>query len=99
MPSGPPARTEAAQPSRLPPASRALTVLCVDDEASGLLIRKTLLEAAGYLVLSALSSEEALRIFQANWIDVVVSDHLLRGDTGTAMARLMKLAKPEVPIL
>ena len=82
-----------------PPSSRPLTVLCVDDNADALLIRKTLLEQAGYLVLSALNAEQALQIFATTPIDVVVSDHLLPGTTGTEMARLMKLAKPGVPIL
>jgi DNA-binding response OmpR family regulator len=98
MPAHSAARGDSVQPSR-PPPSAGLTVLCVDDQAEDLLIRKTLLEQAGYVVLTADNSEGALKIFEANWIDVVVSDHLLRDTKGTEMARLMKLAKPEVPIL
>jgi CheY-like chemotaxis protein len=71
----------------------------VDDEAVALSVRKSLLERAGYYVLAALSAEEALQIFAANHVDIVVSDHLLPGATGTEMACTMKLAKPEVPIL
>jgi len=86
------------QPFRAPP-SRPLTVLCVDDQVDALLIRKTLLERAGYAVLAALNAEDALQMFRANSIDAVVSDHLLPGATGTEMARQMKLVKPHVPIL
>jgi CheY-like chemotaxis protein len=82
-----------------PPSSKALTILCVDDLADGLAIRKTLLEKAGYIVVSALSGEQALKIFKSQRVDVVVSDHLLGDVTGTEVARLMKLARPEVPIV
>jgi len=87
------------QPSRPPPSLQRLTILCVDDEAVALSIRKSLLERAGYHVLPALNADQALQIFRANHIDVVVSDHLLPGATGCEMACTMKLAKPEVPIL
>lgn len=87
------------QPSRPPPPLQPLTILCVDDEAVALSVRKSLLERAGYHVLPALNADEALQIFRRNRIDIVVSDHLLPGATGTEMACAMKLAKPEVPIL
>jgi CheY-like chemotaxis protein len=82
-------------PSPSPPP----TILCVDDEATALLLRKILLERAGYEVFTALNATEALAIFAANKINLVVSDHLLPDVTGTEMAREMKIAKPHVPIL
>ena len=87
------------QPSRPASSTQPPTILCVDDEAGALCTRKSLLEHAGYSVLAALDPDEALRIFRGNHIDIVVSDHLLPGATGTEMACTMKLAKPEVPIL
>jgi CheY-like chemotaxis protein len=87
------------QPSRPPPPLSQQTVLCVDDEAVALFVRKTLLENAGYLVLPALDASEALQIFELKHIDIVVSDHLLPGVTGCEMAYTMKRTKPEVPIL
>lgn len=83
----------------MPSPSRPITVLCVDDQASALFIRKTLLERSGYVVVSASNAAEALKIFASREIDLVVSDHLLPGVPGTEMARQMKLAKPGVPIL
>jgi len=59
--------------------SRPFTILCVDDEAGALLIRKTLLEHAGYAVLTAVNAKDALAVFTAQRIDLVVSDHLLPG--------------------
>jgi DNA-binding NtrC family response regulator len=74
-------------------------ILCVDDEADGLFLRKTLLEEAGYSVLTATNAADAVKIFGSNKIDLVVSDHLLRGLTGAEMASRMKLTKPNLPIL
>lgn len=76
-----------------------LTILCVDDEAGALYVRSMLLERAGYVVLPATNAAQALNIFGSREIDLVVSDHLLPGVTGTEMASQMKLAKPGVPIL
>jgi CheY-like chemotaxis protein len=60
------------------PPSRPPTILCVDDEASTLTIRKTLLERAGNVVLTAMNAKDALRIFRSSKrVDLVVSDHLL----------------------
>jgi len=70
-----------------------------DDEAGTLYVRRILLERAGYSVRTATNAGEALTIFGSSKIDVVVSDHLLPGVMGTEMARQMKLAKPDVPIL
>jgi signal transduction histidine kinase len=71
----------------------------VVDEPAALLVRKSLLENAGYYVLPALNADQALQVFRGNRIDIVVSDHLFSAATGSEMACTMKLAKPEVPIL
>jgi len=71
----------------------------VDDEPAALFLRKTLLERAGYQVLTSLNAADALIIFSANTIDLVISDHLLPGLTGTEMSRRMKQEKAAVPIL
>jgi PAS domain S-box-containing protein len=74
-------------------------ILAVDDEHSGLYFRKLILEHAGYSVLSATGVDEALRLFRANPVDLVLTDHLLGRHVGTEMAREMKRAKPTVPVL
>ena len=58
----------------LRPLPRPPTILCVDDEAGALTIRKTLLERAGYMVLTAMNAGDALKIFHFNKVDLVVSD-------------------------
>ena len=74
------------------------TVLCVDDELEALNLRKKVLESHGYRVLTATTADEALNVFDCEEIDVVLTDHLLRGQTGTALAAEMKRRKPEVAV-
>ena len=73
-------------------------VLCVDDEPEALNLRKQVLEAHGYKVLLANDAEEALQLFDSEDIDVVLTDHLLNGQSGTALAAEMKRRKPEVAV-
>jgi CheY-like chemotaxis protein len=74
-------------------------VLCVDDEAVGLRIRKILLERAGYQVLTATDGDSGLEIFTAHPVEVVVLDYSMPGMHGGEVARRMRQAKPDVPIL
>jgi PAS domain S-box-containing protein len=81
------------------PASTPYLVLCVDDEASGLKLRKLILERKGYLVSTARTAPEALAAFRSGDFDIVVTDHLLGRETATAMSVEMKRFKPNVPII
>lgn len=44
----------------MPPSSQSPNILCVDDEPNALIIRKLLLQRAGYTVFAALNCETAL---------------------------------------
>jgi DNA-binding response OmpR family regulator len=61
--------------------------------------RRLLLSIAGYTVLTADSGEIALRLFNCNQVDLVLTDHLLPDLTGAQLASEMKRRKPEVPIV
>jgi CheY-like chemotaxis protein len=74
-------------------------VLCIDDAEIALRVRKLLLDAAGYSVLTAKSAEEGLELFKQYPVDLVIADHYLSAITGTEIAKAMKQLKPEVPIL
>ena len=74
-------------------------VLCVDDEAVGLRIRKILLERAGYKVLTAPDGNAGLEVFAANPVEAVVLDYSMPGMHGGEVARRMREVKPQVPIL
>jgi CheY-like chemotaxis protein len=70
----------------------------VDDEPNALAIRKMLFQHAGYTVFTAADGASALRLFNSNDFDVVLSDHLLPGESGAELARQMKVLKPHIPI-
>jgi CheY-like chemotaxis protein len=74
-------------------------VLCVDDEAVGLIVRKTLLEKAGYRVLTAPDGPTGLHIFGQQTVDAVILDYSMPGMHGGEVAQRMREAKPNVPIL
>lgn len=74
-------------------------ILCVDDEKNPLLLRKLVLEKAGYEVLTASSGTEALRLAASQSVDLVVSDHLMPGMSGTELAKQLKAIRPGLPIL
>ena len=75
------------------------TVLCVDDEALGLQIRRALLEMAGFKVLTALDGKTAISLFETNTIDIVLLDYLMPEMDGGRVAAVMRKIKPKVPIL
>lgn len=51
------------------------TVLLVDDNLDGLLVRRSVLEELGYSVQIARNGEEGLKLFQDSNFDVVVTDY------------------------
>lgn len=75
------------------------TVLCIDDNQAALHVRKLVLESAGYSVLVASDGATALELFSSSAVDLVLSDHLLQGSTGTELAAVMKRLNPGVPII
>lgn len=79
--------------------ARPPTILCVDDEASNLAIRKHLLEQAGYLVVPAADASTALKLFKSQTIDLVISDHLQPDLTGAELTAQMKRQRPFVPVM
>ena len=78
---------------------RKSLILCVDDERSGLLMRRLLLEAHGYRVLTAESGTDGIAILSGEAIDLVLLDYMMPSEDGGAVAEEMKKIKPSVPIL
>jgi CheY-like chemotaxis protein len=76
-----------------------LTILCIDDEALGLQIRRAVLERNGYQVLTAVDGETGVTLFQDNPVDAVLLDYLMPGMDGGEVAMAMRGIKPDVPIL
>lgn len=74
-------------------------ILCVDDEPNSLVLRKLVLQKAGYDVLTANSAMLALDILASRQVDLVLSDQLMPGQTGTELARQIKNRWPSLPII
>ncbi len=74
-------------------------ILCVEDNADYLLLRKAILEASGYTVISAKSSAEALRLVRSFPVSLVISDHLLGGMTGADLATEIKKIRKNLPLM
>jgi DNA-binding NtrC family response regulator len=79
--------------------NRKPMILCVDDEENPLVLRKLVLEKAGYQVATVHSAAEALRVMDTQPIDLVVSDHLMPGVTGVELAQAVKARYPKMPII
>jgi CheY-like chemotaxis protein len=70
------------------------SILLVDDNRDGLLVRRALLEEQGYRVAIALDGEEALKIFLSNDFHVVVTDYRMPLMGGVELIRRIREAKP-----
>lgn len=88
--------TEAQQPAR-----EAGVVLLVEDEASLLRLTRNLLEMSGYTVLEAKDGNEALRISQQHTgaIDLLLTDIVMPGISGRALAHQLSQERPDMKIL
>lgn len=75
------------------------TILCIDDEALGLQIRKAVLERAGYRVLTAIDGPAGLAAFRRETVDGVVLDYYMPEMDGGAVAETMRRERPEIPIM
>jgi len=79
-------------------SSKAI-ILCVDDEENPLTLRKLVLQKAGYEVVTASSANQALQILSSRKVDLVLSDLLMPGKTGTDLAREIKSSMPDLPVV
>jgi DNA-binding response OmpR family regulator len=74
-------------------------ILCIDDEALGLKIRKAVLEKEGYRVLTAVDGSSGLALFMDEPVEGVILDYFMPGMDGGQVALAMRKQRPEVPIL
>ena len=80
-------------------SSKKKTILCIDDEPLGLYMRKLVLEAEGYRVVTAESGLHGLAICQRLVVDLVVLDYMMPGMDGHAVAREIKRLRPFMPVM
>ena len=74
-------------------------ILCVDDEETALLLRRRVLEKAGYRVFTALTGREGIDIFRYQPIDVVILDYWMADMDGLDVAAALKLINTRTPII
>jgi len=74
--------------------------LLVDDEEFVRMSTADMLSELGYAVIEAASGEEAMRLVdRGERFDLLVTDHLMPGITGTDLARAVRSNRPGVPVL
>jgi CheY-like chemotaxis protein len=75
-------------------------VLLVEDEVMVRLSTADMLAELGYAVVEAASAEEALRLVdEGQHFDLVVTDHLMPGLTGTELVSALRNRGNDVPAL
>jgi len=76
-----------------------VTILCVDDEKRALVVRKMVLESAGYTVLTADTVLKALEVLKNRDVDLVITDYLLQRETGSDLAVELRKLSLSLPIM
>jgi CheY-like chemotaxis protein len=100
----PQSTTGAAEATRSPgapePASNRGIALLVDDEELVRASTADMLIDLGYSVVEASSAEDALRLVdRGESFDLLVTDHLMPGMSGTELARTVRAARLGLPVL
>jgi two-component system, cell cycle sensor histidine kinase and response regulator CckA len=77
------------------------TILLVDDESEVVAIAREILERQGFRVLTALSAEEAVRVatLHAEPIHLLLTDVVMPGTGGQALAQQLTVQRPEMKVL
>jgi two-component system cell cycle sensor histidine kinase/response regulator CckA len=76
-----------------------ITILYVDDEPMVLTAWAELIETAGYRVLTAHGGRDAMRLFRAVPVHLVILDYAMPGMTGAAVAAQMRQIDVDVPLI
>jgi CheY-like chemotaxis protein len=74
-------------------------ILCIEDDPIYLMLRKKVLEKAGYNVIGVTTMGDALKVLREAPVCATIADHMLQGISGTELAKKMKKIKPDVPIV
>ena len=75
------------------------TLLCIDDEETGLRVRKWLFESEGFRVFIASDGPTGIDLFKAHPVDAVIVDYSMPQMDGLAVAKTLKKLRSTVPII
>ncbi|HEX8448260.1 MAG TPA: response regulator, partial [Allosphingosinicella sp.] len=81
------------------PSARAGTVLLVDDEPLVRASTADMLGEMGFEVVEADSGADALALIDLRAPDLVITDHLMPGLSGTDLALILATERPGLPVL
>ena len=86
--------------SALPPRAPAqATILLVDDNADGIMARRSVLQELGYIVVPAGCGSEALKLVEKQNFDLVITDYRMSPVDGLELIRKLREAHFTNPII
>jgi PAS domain S-box-containing protein len=93
--------TAAFETAAVPPRGHGERVLLIDDEPPVLAATAEMLSRLGYEVVPFGDRHAALTAFEAapRRFDVVITDEVMSGLTGTELARVLRHRRPDLPIV
>ena len=91
-------RGDESQPERLRNRKAGRVLLCISDEPSVLAMRRILLEAFGYRVLTA-DGGKAVEILTRGPVDAAILDYQAPDSNGELVAIQLKMVRPTTPLL
>lgn len=77
----------------------AVSILLIDDNKSGLLVRRHVLEEAGYKVSTASTPEDGLRQFNDHEYGLVITDYKMPRMNGAEVIAAIRKLRPDLPIV
>ncbi|WP_333574015.1 GAF domain-containing protein [Sphingomonas sp.] len=86
-------------PALASPSSPRGKVLLIDDEEVVRDSTAAMLIDLGFAVIEAASAEEATLRIERDPVDLVITDHLMTGMTGTQFAQQLRNTHPHIPLL
>jgi CheY-like chemotaxis protein len=77
------------------------TVLVIDDEDFVVMLAQTVLQRAGFRVLSAMNADEGIETFRKNadTVKAVLLDVMLGDADGSDVHRALRSIRPDIPII
>jgi two-component system, cell cycle response regulator CpdR len=77
----------------------AKSILIVEDDYAALILMRRQLENNGYTVVAADDSTNIIELLSSEHIDLVITDVVMGARGGIHVARDVREARPEIPIL
>jgi CheY-like chemotaxis protein len=74
-------------------------ILCVDDEEIPRTLRKLVLQSQGYKVIDVPSAKAALGMLETDHFDLVLTDQMMPGMSGTDLTKQVKATIPTMPVI